>query len=387
MRPRLLARLASDLEKRRQAHALRQHLTHSEISARHVVCDGRRLLNFSSNDYLGLSHHPRVLAAARQAIDAGVGAGASHLITGHHHHHQALQEALADWQQRDAAVLFSTGYMANLGVIQTLCGRHDLLLQDRLNHASLIDAAALSGSRLRRYRHHDVEHLRALLSEHSNKAALIASDGVFSMDGDVAPVESLARLAKEQGATLMLDDAHGIGVLGAQGRGAAEQLSQQDCPVLMGTLGKAFGTFGAFVTGSQGLIEGLTQFARSHIYTTAPPPAWAAATLTALALIRGDDELRQQLHANIQQLRNALNGHAQAQLMPSQTAIQPLLLGDNARTLAVSQRLEEAGFRVAAIRPPTVPEGSARLRITLSAAHQEQDIKALVAALDQALAA
>lgn len=377
MRPSLLERLQQQVGQRAESAGLRQVLTSEQLSARHVVIHRRRLLNFSSNDYLGLATHPQVISAARQALTETAGSGASHLVTGHHRYHQALQEALADWLQRPAALLFSCGYMANLGVIQTLCQRHDLLLQDRLNHASLIDAARLSGARLRRYHHNDANHAATLLEANPERAAMIATDGVFSMDGDIAPLSQLAQLCQRQHATLMVDDAHGLGVMGDQGRGSTASLDTEQVPVLMGTLGKALGGFGAFVTGSSDLIEGLTQFARSHIYTTATPPACAAASLQALQLSRNDEALREQLQANVAQLREQLAGHPKLRLMASDSPIQPILVGDSQTAVTLSEQLFQAGLRVVAIRPPTVPQGQARLRITLSAAHRPEDIQQL----------
>ena len=350
-----------------------------------VVADGRRLVNFSSNDYLGLANHPDVVAALRQgAEDFGAGAGASHLISGHSLAHHKLEEELADFTGRERALLFSTGYLANLGVIAALTGRGATVLQDRLNHASLIDGARLSGARLQRYGHGDLAALERLLAETASGRSLIASDGVFSMDGDLAPVAGLARLAQTAGAWLMIDDAHGLGVLGAAGGGllAQEGLSQAEVPILVGTLGKAVGTFGAFVAGSGDLIEYLLQKARTYIYTTALPPALAAATRAALALVRQDTWRRERLATLIQRFRQGAQ-QAGLPLMASTTPIQPLLIGGNAAVLRASAALLEAGFLVSAIRPPTVPAGTARLRITLTAAHTEEQVDRLLEALSR----
>jgi 8-amino-7-oxononanoate synthase len=350
-----------------------------------AVVEGQLKLVFCSNDYLGLSRDPRVISAFQGAAGfLGVGSGASHLVTGHHREHHALEEELAEFVGRERALLFSTGYHANLGVVSALLGRNDTIFEDRLNHASLIDAALLSRAELVRYAHADVAAAEAALAAgHGRK--LLATDGVFSMDGDIAPVQSLAAAARKHGAWLMVDDAHGLGVIGASGRGTGSQLSSSDVPLLMGTLGKALGTFGAFVAGDRDAVELLVQRARTYIYTTALPPAVASATRVALRIAAADDSRRARLHANIARFR-AGAGQLGVQLLPSQTPIQPLVIGDNERALAASEYLWERGFWVSAIRPPTVPDGTARLRITLSAAHSSANIDALVAALTSAVA-
>lgn len=345
-----------------------------------LCIEGRELLNFSGNDYLGLRTHPALIAAAQAAMGRfGFGAGAAHLITGHSREHHALEEELADFTGRERALLFSTGYMANLGVIAALAGRHDTVLADRLNHASLVDGVQLAGARLKRYAHADSAAVGRALH---GGARLIVTDGVFSMDGDVAPLPQLAALAQQHGAWLIVDDAHGLGVLGTHGRGSLEEagLDAQQVPLLVGTLGKAFGTFGAFVAGDAVLIEYLLQRARTYIYTTAVPAAVAAATRAALHLVRTEPWRRERLRALIQRFRTAAAAHG-LPLLPSATPIQPLLQGDSAQALRTAAQLEERGFVVSAIRPPTVPRGTARLRITLSSAHSDQDIDALVAAL------
>jgi 8-amino-7-oxononanoate synthase len=346
----------------------------------HVRIDGRERLNFAGNDYLALRTHPALIEAAQAAMARhGVGSGAAHLITGHSREHHALEEELAEFTGRERALLFSTGYMANLGVVAALAGRHDTVLADRLNHASLLDAVRLAGARLRRYAHADVADAQRALEQ---DARLIVTDGVFSMDGDLAPLPRLAALAQQRGAWLMVDDAHGFGVLGAHGAGSVEQegLDAQQVPILVGTLGKAFGTFGAFVAGDAVLIEYLLQRARTYIYTTALPPAVAAATRAALRLVRAEGWRRERLRALVQRFRVAAAAHA-LPLLPSATPIQPVLQGSAALALHTAARLEELGFVVGAIRPPTVPRGAARLRITLCAAHRDEDVDALVAAL------
>ncbi len=352
-----------------------------------AVVEGSRRTVFCSNDYLGFAHHPRVIAALRDAAARyGVGSGASHLVTGHCVEHHALEEELAAFTGRERALLFSTGYMANIGVASALVGRADQVIEDRLNHASLLDAGLLSGARFSRYAHCDTAALEARLAELESGSALVMTDGVFSMDGDIAPLDALARITQARRAWLMVDDAHGIGVLGRGGRGTLEHfgLDARQVPILMGTLGKAFGTFGAFVAGGADLVEYLIQRARTHIYTTALPPGIACATRMALRLMDEESWRRERLNANIAHFRSLAQG-AGIGLAGSQTPIQPIVLGTAARALAVSEALWERGFWVTAIRPPTVPEGTARLRITLSAAHRDGQIDRLVEALAEAL--
>jgi 8-amino-7-oxononanoate synthase len=350
-----------------------------------IVVEGRRLVNFCSNDYLGLANHPDVVAALRKgAEDYGAGSGAAHLVCGHGRAHHALEEELARFTGRDRALLFSTGYMANLGVISALAGHGDSVFEDRLNHASLLDGARLSGARLRRYAHGDLAGLEAGLAEAAPGTKLVACDGVFSMDGDLAPVTGLAAVALERGAWLMIDDAHGFGVLGARGGGLLEArgLSQDDVPILVGTLGKALGTFGAFVAGSHELIEYLIQKARTYIYTTALPPAIAEATRVSITLAGVEHWRRERLHTLIQLFRRGAQNLG-LPLMESGTPIQPLLIGRNEAALRASKALLEAGLLVSAIRPPTVPNGTARLRITLTAGHTETQVERLLEALSR----
>lgn len=353
-----------------------------------ATLDGRRVKVFCSNDYLGLANHPEVTSAFAEAAKAG-GAGAAHLVSGHRAEHEALEAALADWLGRDQALLFSTGYMANVGVIDALLGKGDALFQDRLNHASLLDGGRISGARMRRYRHADPAHLATLLDRRggAEAEAMIASDGVFSMDGDIAPLPALVELARRHEALLLVDDAHGLGVLGEQGGGVCDQfgLGQDDVPLLVGTLGKAFGVFGAFVAGPADWIELIRQRARSYIYTTAAPPALAAACGEALRIIRGDAGRRRYLAGLIKHFRQRAEALG-LPLMTSTTPIQPLPIGDAARALAASETLLARGFWVSAIRAPTVPKGTERLRITLSAAHEQDDVDALLDALAEVLA-
>lgn len=345
------------------------------------LVDGRPMLAFCSNDYLGLANHPQVIAALTRGAERwGVGSGAAHLVNGHSSAHEALEAELADFTGRPRALLFSTGYMANLGVISALTSRGDRVYQDRLNHASLLDGALLSGARLRRYPHADTVTLTRMVSEEVPR--LIATDGVFSMDGDLAPLPELARVARDTESWLLVDDAHGLGVLGQEGRGTLDHLGldAEQVPILMGTLGKALGTFGAFVAGPEALIETLIQRARSYIYTTATPPALAEATRSSLAVARREGWRRERLQALIARLRAGAT-QLGLPLADSVTPIQPLMAGSTARALAWSRALEAAGILVTPIRPPTVPEGTARLRITLSAAHEESDVDRLLDAL------
>jgi len=344
-----------------------------------VVVDGQRLLAFCSNDYLGLASHPEVIRALREGAERwGVGGGASHLVIGHSAPHHQLEEALAAFTRRPRALLFSTGYMANLAVVTALIGRGDTVLQDRLNHASLLDAGLLSGARFSRYLHNDTASLAARLDK-AEGDTLVISDGVFSMDGDLADLPGLSAAARARGAWLMVDDAHGFGVLGAGGGGCVEHfaLGLEEVPVLVGTLGKAFGTAGAFVAGSEELIETLIQFARPYIYTTSQPPAVACATLKSLQLLRKEGWRRQHLRNLIVRFRRGAQ-ELGLTLMDSPTPIQPLLVGDSGRAMRLSARLRERGLLVGAIRPPTVPAGTARLRITLTAAHDEAQVDRLL---------
>jgi 8-amino-7-oxononanoate synthase len=384
----LLQRLGVQLDERARAALQRRLRTAEAADGIHIHLAGRRLRNFASNDYLGLSQHPALREAMIAAAGRwGVGATAAHLLGGHRDEHAALEETLARWTGRDKALLFSTGYMANLGVMQALLRDGDICVQDKLNHACLLDGARLSGAELRRYPHADVEAARRQLSARSGAAALVATDGIFSMDGDTAPLRELAALCREENATLHVDDAHGLGVTGTDGAGSVAQagLTQDDVPVYMATLGKALGVAGAFIAGSTMLIDGLVQFARTHVFTTAMPPALAAATSAAVNVARFETWRREQLGRLIAHFRHGAERRGIA-LFASHSPIQPVRIGDSARALAVSQRLEAAGFFAPAIRPPTVPAGQARLRVTLSALHAESDVEALLDALKNALA-
>ena len=349
-----------------------------------VTVDGSDYVAFCSNDYLGLAADPRLAAAAREGIDRyGVGGGASHLILGHGTAHHELEEALAQFVRLPRALLFSTGYMANMGVVSALTGRGDAVFADKLNHASLNDAALVSRAAFKRYAHNDLEALARLLATTTARRRLVVTDAVFSMDGDIAPVAALLELCERHDAYLFIDDAHGFGVLGEAGRGTLEHFGiTSDRIIYMATLGKAAGVAGAFVAGDETLIETLIQNARTYIYTTATPPLLAHALLASLQIIAQEEWRRERLRALIAQLRDGLAA-SPWQLMPSETPIQPLLAGGNDAALALSARLAATGLLVPAIRPPTVPQGTARLRISLSADHEAADVARLVAALVQ----
>ena len=379
--------LQAKLDQRHQQFLYR-HRTHVASGCDAVLqVDGRSLVNFCSNDYLGLAGHPDIAAALKAGVDQyGTGSGASHLISGHSTAHQHLEEQLAAFTGRPRALLFSTGYMANLGVINALVNRHDLVLEDQLNHASLLDGGHLSRADYKRYKHNNMQQLDYLLEQSTASRKLIVTDGVFSMDGDLAPLPEMSTVAAQHSGWLMVDDAHGMGVLGATGAGIVEQqgLTVEQVPILMGTLGKSFGTFGAFVAGSEALIETLIQFARTYIYTTALPPAIAAASSASLQLVRREHWRREHLQQLIQRFRDGAQ-QLGIQLMDSQTPIQPLLINNDQLVMEANQQLRSRGFMVGAIRPPTVPAGSGRLRITLSASHSNQQIDQLLDALQVCL--
>jgi 8-amino-7-oxononanoate synthase len=341
---------------------------------------GSELLAFCSNDYLGLADHPRVVEAfVAAAREWGVGSGASHLVSGHCREHQLLEQELAAFTRRPRALLFSTGYMANLAVVTTLAGKGDRVIEDRLNHASLLDAGLASGARFQRFRHADVGALRSRLSRAGTGRTLVVTDGVFSMDGDVAPLRELADACRAGNAWLFVDDAHGLGVLGDSGRGSLEAaaLGIADVPILMGTLGKALGTFGAFVAGSEELIETLLQRARTYIYTTALPPAVAAATRAALRVLQQEPWRRERVLGHVARFRREAVTLG-LPLLASGTPIQPVVLGSEVAAMTASDTLRKQGLWVPAIRPPTVPAGSSRLRVTFSAAHSENDVDRLL---------
>lgn len=387
MTRRLLNHLRTDLAQRRAQHLYRTRRVVESAQGPELRIDGKAYLAFCSNDYLGLANHPKVIEAFAAGVRTyGAGSGAAHLISGHSTAHHALEEELAAFTGRPRALLFSTGYMANLGVIAALTGRSDAVFEDRLNHASLLDGGLLSHARLQRFPHCAVSALEKQLAASQAPIKLIASDGVFSMDGDLAPVAELAEVAQRYNAWLMIDDAHGLGVLGKSGHGTLEHfgITLDAAPILVGTLGKAFGTFGAFVAGDSSLIEHLIQHARSYIYTTALPPAVAHATRTSLQLLQEEEWRRDHLRTLVQRFRSGAQ-QLKLPLMESSTPIQPLMLGEAQRALELSNQLYARGLLIGAIRPPTVPKGSARLRITLSAAHTEQHIDRLLHTLAELL--
>ncbi|MBS1200125.1 MAG: bioF [Proteobacteria bacterium] len=365
----------------------RRRVVEQALPGARCVVGGREVLNFCSNDYLGLAQDPRVAEAmAAAARSLGAGSGASHLVTGHQRAHHALEEELAAFTGRERALLFSTGYMANLGVAAALAGRGDTVLEDRLNHASLLDAGLLCGARFSRFNHGDSDALERRLEPAGRGRKLVLTDGVFSMDGDLAPLPRYASACRRHRATLVVDDAHGLGVLGATGGGTVEHfgLGAVDVPVLVGTLGKAFGTFGAFVAGDRDLIDLLVQRARTYIYTTALPPAVAEATRAALGIVRTEPWRARRVLAHVTRFRD-LARHAGLPLADSFTPIQPVLLGTPQAATAASEALLGRGFLVTAIRPPTVPEGGSRLRVTLCATHEDADVVGLVEALAEVL--
>jgi 8-amino-7-oxononanoate synthase len=376
--------LQRELNERAAQGLLRSRRTLNTPQSPHIIVDGKEYLAFCSNDYLGLANHPQLIAALQQgAAQWGLGAGAAHLVSGHFEPHHLLEQQLAAFVGKPAALLFSTGYMANLGVVQALVGKGDTVFADKLNHASLNDAMLLSRADMKRYRHADVTQLEKSLSGTSTGRKLVITDAVFSMDGDIAPLREMLALCERYDAWLYVDDAHGFGVLGRQGRGSLAHFGiASERIIYMATLGKAAGVSGAFVAAEQVVIDTLINHANSYVYTTATPPALSNALLQSLQLIEHGDERRAHLQHLVARLRSGLAGLPWA-LMESDTAIQPLLIGDNQRALELSAALRERSIWVAAIRPPTVPQGTARLRITLSAEHTEADVDRLVGALHE----
>ena len=368
------------LQQQKDDHRYRQRLVVDSPQGIELTIEGKKYLNFCSNDYLGLASHPRVINALQEgARQYGAGSGASHLINGHSRAHHQLEEELASYVGRPRALLFSTGYMANLGVISALLGKGDAVFEDRLNHASLLDGGLLSQARLQRFQHNDIDDLEKKLSSSKAETMLVCTDGVFSMDGDLAKIKKLADICKRYDTWFMVDDAHGLGVAGATGRGVLESAcaSLDDVPILVGTLGKAFGTFGAFVAGDNDLIELLIQRARSYIYTTALPPAVSEATRESLKLMDEESWRRDKLNDNIKHFKKLATGIGLPDTQ-SDTAIQPIVLGNVKETMKLSAKLKQQGILVSAIRPPTVPEGTARLRITLCTDHSVEQIENLI---------
>ena len=381
----ILENLQKQLEQRKSEHLYRSRKILESPQSVEPIINGKKVLSFCSNDYLGLANHPDVIKSFKQAADQyGVGSGSAHLVSGHSVEHHLLEEELAAFMGAERALLFSTGYMANLGVVSALCDRHSEIYEDKLNHASLLDAALLSRAKRIRYPHLDTNNFEQRLSASSATNKMIISDGVFSMDGDLAPLDVLANLAENNNATLMIDDAHGIGVLGKKGKGIIEHfgLDNKQVPVLVGTLGKAFGTAGAFVAGSEVLIETLIQKSRSYIFTTAMPAAIAAATRKSLQLLEKETWRREKLQSLIHQFRKGVT-ELGFDLMDSMTAIQPIVIGSSEQALTLSEKLLDKNILIGAIRPPTVPEGTARLRITFSATHTKEHVDKLLSVLDE----
>jgi 8-amino-7-oxononanoate synthase len=379
------AELRERLDARARDHLLRIRVCRASANGAEVLIDGQRFLNFASNDYLGLANHPQLITRLQEASAAyGVGSAASALMSGYAEPHAQLEAEIAEFTGRERASVFSSGYLANLGVLTALARRGDWVLADRLNHASLIDAAVLARTRLLRYPHRDAAALRQRLEQADGRRAFVVTDAVFSMDGDIAPLPELAQAAAEHQAVLVVDDAHGIGVLGPEGRGTATHfgLDEKQVPVLMGTFGKAFGVSGAFVAGPEVYIETILQAARTYIYTTAMPAALADTIREALILVRTETQRREHLFSLIDHTRQGATIKG-ISLLPSCTPIQPVVLGSSEDALRASEALREQGLLVPAIRPPTVPEGTARLRISLTAQHTEADIDRLLSGLAQ----
>jgi 8-amino-7-oxononanoate synthase len=389
----LNAKLKKELAQRIAEHLYRSRKVLESPQSAEPIINGKKVLSFCSNDYLGLANHPDVVKSFKQAADQyGVGSGSAHLVSGHSKEHHALEEELADFMGTERALLFSTGYMANLGVVSALCDRNSIIYEDKLNHASLLDAALLSRAKRFRFPHLDTKKLEQRLATSAISMGLkqntnnkfIVSDGVFSMDGDLAPMDQLVLLADNNDATLMIDDAHGIGVLGDKGRGIVEHFSLEpgQVPVLVGTLGKAFGTAGAFVAGSEELIETLIQKSRSYIFTTAMPAAVAAATRTSLQLVEKENWRRETLHGLVHQFRKGA-AELGLELIDSITPIQPIIIGSSEKALVFSEQLLAKNILISAIRPPTVAEDTARLRVTFTATHTTEQVDKLLAVLDK----
>ncbi|HZS11060.1 MAG TPA: 8-amino-7-oxononanoate synthase [Nitrospirales bacterium] len=376
--PRVLRDLADQ-------HLLRELRT-SDVRGSSVEIDGHRLIALASNDYLGLSRHPTLIEAAVEATRRfGVGAGAARLLSGTRLPHTELEAALARFKQTDASLVFGSGYLTNIGVIPALIGRGGLILMDRLCHASLWDGCRLSGADVRMFEHNDVTDLDRLLRERrSGRAALIVTEGVFSMDGDLSPLPDLLTVAERYDAMVLVDDAHGTAVMGASGRGTPEHFGvEKRMWFQMGTLGKALGTSGGYIAGEAAFVSVLVNTARSFIYATAPPPATAAAACAALSVVQREPERRVRLWANRTRLMTGIQERG-FRTTATETPIIPILIGDAERALALARRLTELGIYAPAIRPPTVPEGASRLRLTVTSDHSEQEIDTVVAALDMA---
>lgn len=385
MKTSLDEKLKDDLTDKKSSHLYRSRKVLESPQSVEPVIDGKKVLSFCSNDYLGLANHSDVINSFKASVDKyGIGSGSAHLVSGHSVEHHALEEELADFMGTERTLLFSTGYMANLGVISALCDRHSEIYEDKFNHASLLDAALLSRAKRFRFPHLDMNNFEQRITDSIAENKFIISDGVFSMDGDLAELDKMAMLAEKNNATLMIDDAHGIGVLGKEGKGVVEYfgIKSEQVPVLVGTLGKAFGTAGAFVAGSEELIETLIQKSRSYIFTTAMPAAVAAATRESLKIIKEESWRREKLNSLVGQFRKGAL-ELGLELVDSITPIQPIIICSSEKSLALSEKLLDKNILISAIRPPTVPENTARLRVTFSATHTEKHIEKLLAVLDE----
>jgi 8-amino-7-oxononanoate synthase len=383
MQNTLEAYLQKALAQQKEEHLFRQYNAREGASTATSRYKGQEYLSFISNDYLGLSSHPALIKAAQEAAATyGIGSTAAHSVGGHCDVHDELERAVAEFTGRPAALVFSTGYMANLGIISSLIGPKDIAFVDRLVHASLLDGVRLSRVSFARYQHNNMTQLASKMDRYKAEHSLIITDGVFSMDGDIAPLVEMAELAQSKKAWLMVDDAHGFGTLGDTGAGSCEylELDSNEVPILMGTFSKALGSFGAFVAGSESLIEYLRQFARTYMFSTALPPLLAEASLTSIALCREESWRRDKLQQLILHLRVRAS-ELKLPLMPSLTAIQPLMIGDNQKVMTLQAALKKRGILVAAIRPPTVPANTARLRISLNAHHTHEQVDLLVESL------
>lgn len=381
----MLQALQQELDKRKVDGLMRQRRLLDSPQAEHIVANSQPFLSFCSNDYLGLANHPALISAMQEAAGlSGVGSGASNLITGHHRYHDSLEKKLASFVEMPAALLFSTGYMANIGVLGALAGREDAIFADKLNHACLNDGGYYSLAEFKRFPHNDVHALETLLKASKAKHKLIAVDAVFSMDGDIAPLTEYLALCERYDAYLYVDDAHGFGVLGKHGQGTLNHLGLKSSRlIMMATLGKAAGVAGAFVAGEQVVVDYLIQKANSYVYSTPAPPALSATLIASVDMIAQGDDLRSHLQTLITTLKQHLMVKRWS-LMPSMTAVQPLLVGNNYEALALSEYLQSQGILVPAIRQPTVPVNTSRLRISLSAAHSVEDVIRLADAINQA---
>ena len=372
--------LREKLENRQARNLYRHRLNSSSACKSEMLVEGRNVVNFSSNDYLGLANHADLAHALSAGVKKfGVGSGASHLISGHHQVHKMLEEQIAQFTGRSRALFFANGYMANMGVLGSLLSDQDLILSDELNHASLIDGCRLSRARCLRFKHANYHDLQEKISSAKFRYCVVVTDGVFSMDGDTAPLNEISEICRKYGAWLMVDDAHGFGVLGRNGGGLVEMLGldSDQVPILVGTFGKSFGTYGAFVAGSEALIESLIQFSRNYIYTTAPPPALAYATSASIKIVERESWRLKRVAENVEYFR-ALALCRGLSLPQSDTPIQPILVGNDERVADLGSLLLNRGFLVGAIRPPTVPVGSGRLRISISAEHSKEQLDGLI---------